>query len=122
HLRNMTAASAVTARIWADAVPVLAAAREYGLAGITPGGTHANWRFLAEWVTYQEGVTKEAQLLLCDAQTSGGLLASVPAPAAEAVVNALRSAGVNEAAVIGRIESAGAGKIAVSLLPGPSQG
>src|SRR5262245_50996565 len=47
HLRNMTVASGVTARVWAGAVPVLAAARQYIQAGIAPAGTHGNWRFLA---------------------------------------------------------------------------
>src|SRR5262245_6247057 len=52
HLRNITAASGVTARVSAAAVPVLPAAREYVQAGIAPGGTHANRKFLAEWVTF----------------------------------------------------------------------
>ena len=46
HLRNITAASGVTARVFAGSVPVLPAAREYVKAGIAPGGTHANWKFL----------------------------------------------------------------------------
>src|SRR4051794_38069055 len=71
HLRNITAASGVTARVSAAAVPVLAAAREYVRSGIAPGGTHANWKFLAEWVTFDPALPKEEQLLLCDAQTSG---------------------------------------------------
>jgi selenide,water dikinase len=95
-------------------VPVLPAAREYVRAGIAPGGTHANWKFLSEWVIYDAALSKEEQLLLCDAQTSGGLLASVPAGDAERLVAALRKAGVNEAALIGRIEEAGGGRITVS--------
>jgi selenide,water dikinase len=113
HLRNMTSASGVTARVWADAVPVISAAREYVQAGIAPGGTHANWRFLADWVVYDPDVSKEQQLLLCDAQTSGGLLASIPATLADSVVAALTQAGTLAAAVIGRIEAAGSGKIMV---------
>src|SRR5205823_14571705 len=107
HLRNVTAASGVTARVFAAAVPVLPAAREYVRAGIAPGGTHANWKFLAEWVTFDLAVSKEEQLLLCDAQTSGGLLASVPAADADRLVKALHDAGVPAAAVIGRVEAAG---------------
>jgi selenide, water dikinase len=117
HLRNVTAASGVSAQVWGDQVPVLAAAREYVKAGIAPGGTHANWRFLAEWVTYAPEVSKEDQLLLCDAQTSGGLLASVPAEEVAGIVQALRSAGAREAAVVGRIEErsmGGAITVAVS--------
>ena len=115
HLRNITAASGVRARVWAEAVPVIAAAREYVNSGIAPGGTHANWRFLADWVSYGADVSKETQLLLCDAQTSGGLLASIPATAAPAVVDALHNAGVAAAAVVGQIDSGDGGKIAVSL-------
>jgi selenide,water dikinase len=113
HLRNMTAASGVTARIWAGDVPVLAAARQY-VATIAPGGTHANWRFLADWVTWDPALSKEEQLLLCDAQTSGGLLVAVPESAVEAVLASLRAAGVAAATRVGRIEAAGEGRIFVS--------
>ncbi|MBA4066808.1 MAG: selenide, water dikinase SelD [Isosphaera sp.] len=117
HLRNMTAASGVTAEVWADRVPVLAAAREYVSAGIAPGGTRANRSFLADWVEYAAGVTEADQLLLCDAQTSGGLLAAVPGAAADQVVRALAAAGVTAAAV-GRVTGAGDGRITVR--PGPA--
>ena len=70
---------------------------------------------MADWVSYAADVSKEMQLLLCDAQTSGGLLASVPAEAAPAVVAALHEAGVGVAAVIGQIESGTDGKITVAL-------
>ena len=95
HLRNVVAASKVSARVFLDRVPVLAAAREYVQAGISPGGTHANHRFLADWVTYADDVTKEEQLLLCDAQTSGGLLAAVAPDQADALVSSLAARGVD---------------------------
>jgi selenide,water dikinase len=113
HLRNVTAASGVTARVFADRVPVLPAAREYVRAGIAPGGTHANWTFLGDWVTFDPALSKEEQLLLCDAQTSGGLLASVSSADAERLVAALRAAGVGDATVVGRVERTGKGQIAV---------
>jgi len=114
HLRNIVAASKVTASVFVDRVPVLAAARVYVQAGISPGGTHANHRFLADWVSYADDVTKEEQLLLCDAQTSGGLLAAVAPDRAEALLSRLHSRGVTDAVVIGRIESDNPGRITVS--------
>ncbi len=114
HLRNMTAASAVTARVFLDRVPVLPAAWEYVRAGIAPGGTHANRRFLADWVTYEEGVDKEEQLVLADAQTSGGLLIAVDPGVAEATLRSLVSAGIRDAAIIGQMESGEAGRIIVT--------
>src|SRR6185369_1225139 len=109
HLRNVVAASNVGARVFFDRVPVLPAAVEYVRAGISPGGTHANHKFLSDWVSYADDVTKEEQLILCDAQTSGGLLAAVAPDQAEAVVASLRARGVAQAVAIGRTESANSG-------------
>jgi selenide,water dikinase len=111
HLRNVTAASKVAARVFFERVPALAAAREYVKSGIAPGGTHANWRFLNDWVEYAPDLTKEDQLLLCDAQTSGGLLAAVAPENAEKLVARLHAAGLKEAATIGVIEDGPAGRI-----------
>jgi selenide,water dikinase len=113
HLRNMTAASKVTAKVWADAVPTLTAARRYVAAGIAPGGTRANRQFLAEWVECAPKISQEEQLLLCDAQTSGGLLAAVPQDMATAVVRALEKAQTPAAAIIGTIDGPGEGRIYV---------
>lgn len=113
HLRNVTAASGVEAEVWADRVPVLDAAREYVHAGIAPGGTRANWKFLADWVEYAPDISQEEQLLLCDAQTSGGLLAAVPEAAAANVVNALAEAGTLASAIVGRMTGKGNGRIRV---------
>jgi selenide,water dikinase len=114
HLRNVVAASKVGARVFVDQVPVLAAARKYVDAGIAPGGTHANYRFLADWVTFDDNVTQQEQLLLCDAQTSGGLLAAVAPDRAKALLSALHSRGVTDAVAIGRIESSPPGRMRVS--------
>jgi selenide,water dikinase len=103
HLRNVCAASGVSARIALDDVPVLDAARTYVREGIAPGGTHANWRFLNDWVTYGPRVGKEDQLLLCDAQTSGGLLIALPAADTPRLVAALERRGTPCAAVVGEI-------------------
>ncbi len=113
HLRNVVAASKVSARVYLARVPVLAPAWEYVRAGIAPGGTHANHRFLAEFVTYGADLSREEQLILCDAQTSGGLLAAVAPDQAEAVLASLRAANVPVAAMIGEIESASNGRIFV---------
>lgn len=114
HLRNITAASGVTAEVWTDRVPVLPAAREYVKAGIAPGGTRANAKFLADWVEYAPGISQEEQLLLSDAQTSGGLLASVPEAQAEEVTRELAAAGTLASAIVGRISGTGSGKIRVT--------
>ena len=114
HLRNITDASGVSAQVYLDQVPVIPAAWEYVREGISPGGTHGNRRFLADWVTFDSDLTREEQLVLCDAQTSGGLLASVAADRADALLAALQARGVPQFAIIGRVESGSPGKIFVS--------
>jgi len=113
HLRNIVSASNVSARVYLNQVPVLVPAWDYVRAGVCPGGTHANHRFLNDWVTYATDLTKEEQLIVCDAQTSGGLLASIAPDQAQNVLAALRSAGVADAAIIGTIEAQPAGRIFV---------
>ncbi|HEY2414650.1 MAG TPA: selenide, water dikinase SelD [Pirellulaceae bacterium] len=113
HLRNVVTASNVGANVFVDRVPVLSAAREYVQAGISPGGTHANHKFLADWVTYAADVTKQEELLLCDAQTSGGLLAAVAPDRADNLLSSLHACGISDAVAIGRIEVANPGRIAV---------
>jgi len=78
HLGNLLRASAASASLWLDAVPILPAARTYAQRGIAPGGTRANHRFVAACVEYGPDVPIEDQLLFADAQTSGGLLIAVP--------------------------------------------
>ena len=48
-------------------------------AGEVPGGTRSNERFLATRVRWPEQLPAARQVLLCDAQTSGGLLMALPA-------------------------------------------
>jgi len=104
HLRNMVAASDCSAVIKRSDVPVLDAAVRYVSEGIAPGGSHANARFLAEWVDFGNA-SKEDQLLLCDAQTSGGLLIAVAPERSEQLVRGLRDRGTLCAAIVGHFAS-----------------
>jgi len=114
HLRNVCAASGVSARVRLSAVPVIEAARKYVGEGMAPGGTHANWRFLADWVTWADVVTKDEQLLLADAQTSGGLLIAVEPSRVAALVAALVARGTPAAAIVGEIVEGPAGRMQVT--------
>ncbi len=105
HLRNMLRASAVGAEVWLSSVPVLEAAWRYVGEGIVPGGSHANHRFLADSVAWPE-ISIEAQLVLCDAQTSGGLLIAVAEGRAAQLVDALEQQRTRAAHIVGRITAA----------------
>ena len=117
HLRGMAAASGVLAQVWIDLVPCLPAAEVYVQKGIAPGGSHANLRFLSNWVDYDVDITDHERLLLCDAQTSGGLLAALPGDRAAQVVRNLRIAGAASTALIGSIEAGSPGRVHVRRAP-----
>lgn len=113
HLRNVALASGCAATVRLADVPVLEAAWTYVRDGVAPGGTHANWRFLNEWVQYEGAVDKPAQLVLCDAQTSGGLLVAVEPSHADRLVSELRVRGAPCAAVLGTLEAGRPGSMRV---------
>jgi selenide,water dikinase len=117
HLRGMVAASRVSGQVWTDLVPSLPAAKVYVQRGIAPGGSHANLRFLSNWVDYDADVTDHERLLLCDAQTSGGLLAALPGDRVAQVVRKLQAVGATSTALIGSIEAGSPGRIHVRRAP-----
>ncbi|MBN2800469.1 MAG: selenide, water dikinase SelD [Deltaproteobacteria bacterium] len=108
HLNELLRASGVGATLWVERLPVLPEALALAAAGMVPGGTLGNREFLGEALWLAPDLSAAEGHLVCDAQTSGGLLAAVPAHAAEATLAALRAAGVAEAAWIGEVQ-AGAG-------------
>ncbi|MBN1886042.1 MAG: selenide, water dikinase SelD [Candidatus Krumholzibacteriota bacterium] len=110
HLKEMTEGSGVDVEVWAAAVPVIPGVRELALADIIPGGTINNHEFVSPVMDWDEGLSRIDRMILCDAQTSGGLLVALPEDQAERYAASLRAAGL-EAAVIGRVTGAGTGRI-----------
>jgi selenide,water dikinase len=74
HLLEMAEGSQLTARIEAAAVPRLAGVDYYIEQGCVPGGTHRNFESYGQRLA---PLSEAHKLLLCDPQTSGGLLVAV---------------------------------------------
>ena len=109
HLQRMLEESGVAGRLDARAVPVIPGVVDLARAGVVPGGTrrnHAHVRPRVDW----GGLTEPEQLVLADAQTSGGLL--IAATAADRVREAMNARGVAFAA-IGVTETGPPGRIEV---------
>ena len=105
HLREMIDGSGTGASIDAAKVPMLDRAAELASLGHAPGGTKSNLERAVSLGASFDGVPEAVRLVLCDAQTSGGLLIAVAAERTDALMDALARGGVNRAAVIGRITS-----------------
>ena len=83
HARELAAGAGVCVQLHASAVPLLAGVRELAEAGQVPGGSRTNLELAAEYARFDAGVTAVDRELLCDAQTSGGLLAALDPATAE---------------------------------------
>lgn len=112
HLHEMLVAGSKSARISLKDVPIIEETWDLVNAGAVPGGTHGNYRYLQQYVVWDSGVSREAQFILCDAQTSGGLLMSVPPDKVKKLIKLLQEHGCY-AANIGQIEGAEKGKIQI---------
>ena len=78
HLSHLCRESGVTARINSSAVPAIdPAVMEFVKEGHVPGGSRKNLELAKEFTTFGDDVSEETQILLADAQTSGGLLLAV---------------------------------------------
>jgi selenide,water dikinase len=113
HLRNLLEGSDLAARVRSAAVPVMARARDLVPSGAVPGGTIRNREASAAYTTWDPGVSDETQVLLCDAQTSGGLLLAVAADAADRLLQEITRCEAH-AWVIGEIVAGSAGTVEVS--------
>jgi selenide, water dikinase len=113
HLRELTAASGVTARIEAAAVPVLDGALELLASGEgISGGNGRNREYASDFTTFGEDVPEARRSLLADPMTSGGLLVAAPPDCAGPMEKALRAA-APETAAIGTLAEGEAGAIEV---------
>lgn len=77
HAYEMASASGVGLRFSYGKIPILAGARRYAQEWIFPGGSTDNRAFFGSHVKFDPQIDEPSQMLLFDAQTSGGLLLSV---------------------------------------------
>jgi selenide,water dikinase len=78
HGYEMAHASGVGLRFNFERIPVIQGARRYAQEWIFPGGSSDNRLYFGPNVHFAPGIDEPSQMLLFDAQTSGGLLLAVP--------------------------------------------
>ncbi|MEI6386733.1 MAG: selenide, water dikinase SelD, partial [Spirochaetota bacterium] len=113
HLREMSRGSGMDMELIASTVPLIPGALALVREGMVSGGSKANEELVGDVADWAPSLPADRKTLLCDAQTSGGLLASVAAGQADALVKALREGGCAEAAIVGRVLARGPGRITV---------
>lgn len=113
HLAEMVVDSGYGVRIFAKQIPIYPEALEWAAMGLIPGGAYNNRNFRGAFVDFAAGIPLNFQDLLFDPQTSGGLLISVVAEEADALVVALKEKGIDCAAIVGEVVAEPIDKIVV---------
>ena len=103
HLIEMCDASNVSAEIYVDEVHFIKGVHALIKKRIIPSGTKRNLDYFSKKIIFSELISKDKRILMADAQTSGGLLVSLPADNAEEYIKACNERGDIKAKIIGKI-------------------
>ncbi len=105
HLLEICRGSGLTARIRWDALPILEVAGGLARTGINTGAAGRNWQSYGDAVALPAVMADWQRNLLCDPQTSGGLLVAVDAAGSEKLRALFHERGYMAAEIIGELDS-----------------
>lgn len=105
HLLELCRGAKLAATIEAGKLPLLPAAIGFAQQGIGPGAIGRNLASFGADVSFAESVPDWQRSIMADAQTSGGLLASVAPECVDEVLALFRAQGFAAASVIGRMQT-----------------
>jgi len=117
HLSEIVDQSGVTAEVYADRVPIFDEVLDCIKKGMISGAIERNREYASRYVSVAKDISGEIKDVLYDPQTSGGLLIAIKEDEGEVLISRLKKAGIEQAAIIGRIVSKSKGKILVKKDP-----
>ena len=109
HALEMARGAGLTVEIFADAPVLIRGVENLAKAGVRTGASGRNWASYGASVRGVEELPHWRRDILCDPQTSGGLLIAVDPAAVATTLELLNARGFSRSAVVGRLK------------PGPAQ-
>lgn len=103
HLLEICRGSALSAKLDFDRLPIWPAARELAQAGFAPGAADRNWASYGHSVGLSDNLSAWQQKMLCDPQTSGGLLVACARDALGQILEIFKAHGFDSAQPIGEL-------------------
>ncbi|WP_173060699.1 selenide, water dikinase SelD [Sulfurimicrobium lacus] len=103
HLLEICRGSQMGAELEFDELPILPAALDLAKKGYAPGASGRNWASYGHEVDLPEGMAEWQKNLLCDPQTSGGLMVACAPEVVDDVLDLFRQQGFGYAREIGRM-------------------
>lgn len=110
HLSEMLTKNNLGAELWINDIPVINGLDKYISLGMIPGGTIKNQEIYSCLVEKKPDITSEQEIILYDAQTSGGLLLSISPEQAEKAKELLFQQGFTSSQIIGKIIKVSSGR------------
>jgi selenide,water dikinase len=109
HVLEMARGARLRASLAWSSVPLIPGVDDLARAGFITGASGRNWASYGAEVRLDDALPERARDLLCDPQTSGGLLVACRADSVDQVLACFRDGGFADAAVIGRMAAGEAG-------------
>ena len=103
HLKEICKSSNLAAKINFNSIPFLKDVNNFAKQGIIPGGTKNNLEYIKDDIFFSEKIETYQKYMLADAQTSGGLLISVPDDNAYKLLNELNQNTDYKSSIIGHL-------------------
>lgn len=107
HALKMARASGVSIKINLNSVPLINSTLRLADEGCIPGACFSNLSYAENFLSFSDGIDYNLKMIAFDAQTSGGLLISVPSEKAGNMLADLKSAGLIFSAIIGEVTEPG---------------
>ncbi|MBW6499867.1 MAG: selenide, water dikinase SelD [Bacteroidales bacterium] len=103
HAIKMASASGVSLNISMKQVPLIGNTYRLSEDGCIPGAAFRNLDYTTENTLFAPDLDYNLKMIACDAQTSGGLLMSVPEDRTSALLSDLHASGLADSAIIGSV-------------------
>ena len=113
HLSEMTTGSNINCKIYFKNLPFIDGLFDLPISDLISGGTKNNTLFVKEKVTYQNSFSELNKYLINDAQTSGGLLVSIPMKYKDEFIDECKKQGLKQTSFIGEMTVKGKGSIEI---------
>lgn len=103
HAHKMAESSGMTIEINAKDIPLFENAYKSVDSGVIPNSSFTNMRYVGERACYSHSLDYNLKMLVCDAQTSGGIMMCAKEEDVENILADLWRLGIDYASIIGRV-------------------
>ncbi|KQC11962.1 MAG: hypothetical protein APR54_10320 [Candidatus Cloacimonas sp. SDB] len=116
HMNEMLVSGDLVAEIQLDNIPILSKAYQLCQEDIIPGGSIDNYKMFSCAVKKGIEIDATKEMLLYDAQTSGGLLISIAENDSREALSLLKNAGFDASRIVGKIRKGTADDIKINVI------